>query len=249
MRCAILCLGIFCCLIADVNARDLGQWEAVDPGIRQWYQALMQPDVPKASCCGEADACWADEIHVRDGKTYVTITDERPDEPHAEIGTEIETPNNKLKWDRSNPTAASVRSRGLVKSVGGRYPYRSECPSGAVGPYGFQNLPPVTSIISTLQDWKRSSTLPMRTMLAGVMDNSAASAHGQGRAMRQADINQTRALHVSVTTCVISKPVLPSWSRTTRHNAWEARMTWKAPKIVEVPVGMEINMYACAARK
>jgi coenzyme PQQ precursor peptide PqqA len=28
-----------------------------------------------------------------------------------------------------------------------------------------------------------------------------------------------------------------------------AIMAWKAPKIVEVPVGMEINMYACAARK
>jgi len=26
-------------------------------------------------------------------------------------------------------------------------------------------------------------------------------------------------------------------------------MIWKSPKIVEVPVGMEINMYACAARK
>ncbi|HET7885708.1 MAG TPA: pyrroloquinoline quinone precursor peptide PqqA [Bradyrhizobium sp.] len=26
-------------------------------------------------------------------------------------------------------------------------------------------------------------------------------------------------------------------------------MAWKAPRIVEVPVGMEINMYACAARK
>jgi len=26
-------------------------------------------------------------------------------------------------------------------------------------------------------------------------------------------------------------------------------MTWKTPKIVEVPVGMEINIYACAARK
>ncbi|HEY5931107.1 MAG: pyrroloquinoline quinone precursor peptide PqqA [Bradyrhizobium sp.] len=26
-------------------------------------------------------------------------------------------------------------------------------------------------------------------------------------------------------------------------------MTWKTPKIVEVSVGMEINMYACAARK
>ena len=32
-------------------------------------------------------------------------------------------------------------------------------------------------------------------------------------------------------------------------NPWEDAMTWKTPKIVEVPVGMEINMYACAARK
>jgi len=30
---------------------------------------------------------------------------------------------------------------------------------------------------------------------------------------------------------------------------WETQMTWKTPKIVEVPVGMEINMYACASRK
>ncbi|MFD2258662.1 pyrroloquinoline quinone precursor peptide PqqA [Chelativorans composti] len=26
-------------------------------------------------------------------------------------------------------------------------------------------------------------------------------------------------------------------------------MSWKSPKIVEVQVGMEINMYACAKRK
>ncbi|MFO1111514.1 MAG: pyrroloquinoline quinone precursor peptide PqqA [Bradyrhizobium sp.] len=26
-------------------------------------------------------------------------------------------------------------------------------------------------------------------------------------------------------------------------------MAWRKPQIVEVPVGMEINMYACAARK
>jgi coenzyme PQQ precursor peptide PqqA len=31
--------------------------------------------------------------------------------------------------------------------------------------------------------------------------------------------------------------------------ALEFVMAWKAPKIVEVPVGMEINMYACAVRK
>jgi hypothetical protein len=108
----IFCVGIFGCLIAGGYAHDSGQWEAVDPAIRQWYQALMQPDVPNASCCGEADAYWADEVHVRDGKTYATITDDRPDEPlrrpHVDIGTEIEIPNNKLKWDKSNPTGHGV---------------------------------------------------------------------------------------------------------------------------------------------
>jgi coenzyme PQQ precursor peptide PqqA len=29
----------------------------------------------------------------------------------------------------------------------------------------------------------------------------------------------------------------------------EGQMAWKAPKIVEVSVGMEINMYMCATRK
>lgn len=42
-----------------------------------------QPDVPNALCCGEADVYWADEIHVRDGKACVTITDGRPDEPRG----------------------------------------------------------------------------------------------------------------------------------------------------------------------
>jgi coenzyme PQQ precursor peptide PqqA len=31
--------------------------------------------------------------------------------------------------------------------------------------------------------------------------------------------------------------------------SWRPKMKWNTPKIVEVPVGMEINMYACAARK
>src|SRR6267154_2795803 len=54
----------------------------------------------------------ADEVHVRDGKTYAIITDDRPDEPrgrpHVDIGTEIEIPNNKLKWDKSNPTGHGI---------------------------------------------------------------------------------------------------------------------------------------------
>jgi hypothetical protein len=104
----------FGCVIGVANARDLGQWGAInnDPAIREWYQALMQPDMPNASCCGEADAYWADEIHVKDGKTYATITDDRPDEPrmrpHIDIGTEIEIPNHKLKWDKSNPTGHGI---------------------------------------------------------------------------------------------------------------------------------------------
>jgi hypothetical protein len=112
MRSIILGLSILSCLIVNGNARDLGQWEAVDPDVRQWYQALMQPDVPTASCCGEADAYWADEVHVRDGKTYATITDDRPDgprgRPHVPPGTEVEVPNNKLKWDKSNPTGHGI---------------------------------------------------------------------------------------------------------------------------------------------
>jgi hypothetical protein len=99
-------------VFAGASARDLGQWGGSDPAVRQWYQALMQPDVPNASCCGEADAYWADEVHVRNGKTYATITDDRADEPlkrpHVDIGTEIEIPNNKLKWDRGNPTGHGI---------------------------------------------------------------------------------------------------------------------------------------------
>jgi coenzyme PQQ precursor peptide PqqA len=40
------------------------------------------------------------------------------------------------------------------------------------------------------------------------------------------------------------------WTRgSSSHLRRRAKMAWKTPKIVEVPVGMEINMYACAARK
>jgi hypothetical protein len=111
MKRMILVLA-FGCVMGVVNARDLGQWGNEDPTIREWYQALMQPDAPHASCCGEADAYFADEVHVRNGKTYAVITDDRPDiprmRPHVEIGTEVEIPDNKLKWDRSNPTGHGV---------------------------------------------------------------------------------------------------------------------------------------------
>jgi coenzyme PQQ precursor peptide PqqA len=49
---------------------------------------------------------------------------------------------------------------------------------------------------------------------------------------------------------VIPAALLGSASARARaKTGWENAMTWKTPKIVEVQVGMEINMYACAARK
>lgn len=98
--------------VGAVHARDLGQWEGNDPSIRQWFRSLMQPDNPHLSCCGEADGYWCDDYYARDGKAYCKITDNRDDEPlrrpHVPVGTEIEIPNHKLKWDRSNPTGHAV---------------------------------------------------------------------------------------------------------------------------------------------
>ncbi len=99
-------------LTSGAFARDSGQWAASDPAIREWYRGLMMPDLPMSPCCGEADAYWADEIHVRDGKTYATVTDDRDDaplgRPHIPNGTEVEVPNHKLKWDRGNPVGHGI---------------------------------------------------------------------------------------------------------------------------------------------
>lgn len=103
------------CAIGTFTLAFLQRAHAHDPDhheFSEWYSELMQPDVPTASCCGEADAYWADEMHVRGGKVYARITDDRADEPrgrpHIDIGTEVEVPDNKLKWDRSNPTGHGI---------------------------------------------------------------------------------------------------------------------------------------------
>lgn len=92
--------------------RDDGQWDDTDLNVKKWFQGLMQPDNPAISCCGEADAYYADEVITRNGKNYAVITDTRPDEPlkrpHVPVGTEILIPNNKYKWDWGNPTGHRV---------------------------------------------------------------------------------------------------------------------------------------------
>jgi hypothetical protein len=113
-------LAVFMLLASPVAARDFGQWEDQSPNVRSWFQRLMQPDAPLASCCGEADAYWADSYEVDADRYVAIITDERPDlplgRPHREIGERIVVPNNKIKWDKGNPTGHGI----IFLSIGGQ---------------------------------------------------------------------------------------------------------------------------------
>ncbi len=93
-----------------------------NPQIDKWYESLKMPDQPAMSCCGESDAYWCDGIHVRQGRTYCVVTDDRPDEPlhrtHLELGTEILIPDHKLTWKDGNPTGHAILfiSPGVIGS-------------------------------------------------------------------------------------------------------------------------------------
>jgi hypothetical protein len=96
-------------------AREGGDWAAIPQDVRDWFATLMQPDNPTVSCCGEADAYWADKYEV-DGDEYVAIiTDDRGEVYDANVGrvtrkagTKVPVPNRKLKWDDGNPTGHGV---------------------------------------------------------------------------------------------------------------------------------------------
>src|ERR1035437_10223700 len=109
---SVLALIVILFSVRITPARDAGQWENNDPAVSEWYRNLKQPDNPAMSCCGESDAYWCDDIHVRDGKTFCRITDDRADEPrgrpHRDIGDEFEIPDNKLKWDSGNPDGHAI---------------------------------------------------------------------------------------------------------------------------------------------
>jgi hypothetical protein len=90
-------------------AAPIGAHDHDHPELNEWYAGLIQPDNPTVSCCGEADAYWCDD-YARDSKAYCEITDSRvvARRPSVPVGTEIEIPEQKLKWDRRNPTGHSV---------------------------------------------------------------------------------------------------------------------------------------------
>jgi hypothetical protein len=116
---ALLCVSALVLIVTEHQfsaavARDNGQWAHNPPNIRQWFQQLMQPDDPKKSCCGEADAYEADNFEV-DGDHYIAIiTDGKGDIPN---GTRIAVPNHKMKWDEGNPTGHGIIFIGPAREI------------------------------------------------------------------------------------------------------------------------------------
>jgi hypothetical protein len=92
-------------LCAPAAARDDGQWANSPTHIRQWFQSLMQPDHPRISCCGEADAFEADSFEVEGDHYVAIITNGKGVIPN---GTRISVPNTKMKWDAGNPTGHGI---------------------------------------------------------------------------------------------------------------------------------------------
>lgn len=108
MRTPVLALALAGALaLMPAFARDLGQWGNQTKEIRAWFARQMQPDMPSVSCCGEADAYWADTYSVEGDHYVAIITDERPDaplmRPHIDPGTRIAVPNEKMKFGAGDP--------------------------------------------------------------------------------------------------------------------------------------------------
>ena len=98
----------------DAIAKPGGDWSATPQEVREWIARQKQPDNPAFSCCGEADAYFADTFEVADGKVFAIITDDRDDfplgRPHVPVGTRIEVPPNKMVDSRNdvNPSGHGV---------------------------------------------------------------------------------------------------------------------------------------------
>jgi hypothetical protein len=100
-----LCPIVVATGIVAAKARDDGQWADVPENVRQWFQSLKQPDHPRVSCCGEADAFEADNFEV-EGDHYVAIITNG--KGLIANGTRIAVPNGKMKWDKGNPTGHGI---------------------------------------------------------------------------------------------------------------------------------------------
>jgi hypothetical protein len=102
------------------------QTRYASPDLSEYYAALKQPDNPSVSCCGWADAYYADKTDSCgpqdevDCALVAIITDERPNtmtlpdgrtlvRPPIPVGTRISIPQNKLRRPAIvNPTDHNI---------------------------------------------------------------------------------------------------------------------------------------------
>ena len=91
--------------VVTAKAGDDGQWADQPENVRRWFQSLKQPDHPRLSCCGEADAFEADSFEVEGDHYVAVITNGKGVIPS---GTRIPVPNPKMKWDAGNPTGHGI---------------------------------------------------------------------------------------------------------------------------------------------
>jgi hypothetical protein len=110
----ILTLIVVASGVVEAKARDDGQWTNVPENIRRWFESLKQPDHPRLSCCGEADAFEADSFEVEGDHYVAIITDGKGVIPS---GTRIPVPNQKMKWDAGNPTGHGIIFIGPQRQV------------------------------------------------------------------------------------------------------------------------------------
>jgi hypothetical protein len=96
------------------SARDDGQWANVPEHIREWFRSLKQPDHPRLSCCGEADAFEADNFEAEGDHYVAIITNGKGVIPS---GTRIPVPNQKMKSDAGNPTGHGIIFLGPQRQV------------------------------------------------------------------------------------------------------------------------------------
>lgn len=116
-----------CGTLGIALAHDDGHGGTISPEELAWYANLKQPDNPGMSCCGLADAYYADSFKAsKDGNYIAIITDTREDQqfgrPHVPPGTEVIVPNNKLKYDQGNPTGHGVIFMSRVPNDGDGQP-------------------------------------------------------------------------------------------------------------------------------
>ncbi len=118
----MLCLALAAWALTLQGVRRTLPAEYPAPNLSEWYKSLMIPDAPGMhSCCGEADAYWADETEVGPAGELVAIVTDTQENQRAlpngtfinrrpvQVGTRITVPPSKIrKVPSENPTGHTI---------------------------------------------------------------------------------------------------------------------------------------------